>query len=346
VIRKLALVLVLAVGVFWLVSTFAFGYPAKMQAVDNLTNAFRPVFTDAGIQQSKADIATINSFATDFQTKAVPALAKQLNLTPAQLVAALGAQYPDVGKGVQQLPVSLPYFNHLVEGLAAQEHNFQQADAIPTKTLPATTVHWLFVILGLLTLGIGLFGLLLRPKSAALLLSVSAAVGLAVIAVTMILSVPSKARAVDAMTDAFRPVFTTQGAAQTRAYLTAVQNMDKQLTAEALPGLAAMLKVTPGQLSASLTQNFPTVATGLQQMPQILSRFDVLVTKIEDNVGNFQLADSIPTSGTPTTMLVAQLVVPAGVLVFVGVLGLGIPLATTRRRESPTVAAASMASVS
>jgi hypothetical protein len=217
VIRKLALVLVLAVGVFWLVSTFAFGYPAKMQAVDNLTNAFRPAFTDAGIQQSKADIATINSFATDFQTKAVPALAKQLNLTPAQLVAALGAQYPDVGKGVQQLPVSLPYFNHLVEGLAAQEHNFQQADAIPTKTLPATTVHWLFVILGLLTLGIGLFGLLLRPKSAALLLSVSAAVGLAVIAVTMILSVPSKARAVDAMTDAFRPVFPTQGAAQTRA---------------------------------------------------------------------------------------------------------------------------------
>jgi hypothetical protein len=52
--RKLALALVLMSGLFWLGSTFAFNYPAKTQAVDNLTDSFRPVFSNAGISPRKA----------------------------------------------------------------------------------------------------------------------------------------------------------------------------------------------------------------------------------------------------------------------------------------------------
>ena len=320
-------------------------YPAKTQAVDNLTNSFRPVFTDAGIKQSQKDIASLDQFATQFQTRAIPSLAKQLSVTPDQLVAALSDRYPDVGKGVQELPTSLPYFTRLVEDLAAQQRNFHQADAIPTKNLPATTIHWLFVILGILAIAMAAVGLLLRPKSSTVTLAGSAVGGLALIAVSLILSVPSKAKAVDAMTDAFRPVFTAQSATQTRAYLTTVQNMDQQLMDGALPGLAAMLKVSPEQLSASLKQNFPAVATGLQQMPQILSRFDGLVANIERNVKNFQLADSIPSQGTHTTMLEDQLAVPAGVLVLAGLTGLGVPMATARvraRRPPPVASAGSV----
>ena len=43
-IRKISLTLVIAVGVFWLVSTLALGYSKKTQAVDNLTNSFSDVF--------------------------------------------------------------------------------------------------------------------------------------------------------------------------------------------------------------------------------------------------------------------------------------------------------------
>ena len=333
VAKKIALIVVLVAGVVWMGSAIAFSYPAKTQAVDNLTNAFRPTFTNAGIKQAKSDIATINQFASQFQTKAVPALAQELHLTPAQLVGAVSTQYPEVGKGIAQLPTSLPYFNHLVDGLAAQQHNFQLADAIPTKNLPTTTVYWLFFILGLIAVAVALVGLFLRRQLARAMFVVSLVLGLAVIGVSLMLSVPTKAQAVDNLTNAFRPVFTTQGAAQTREYLTNVQNMDKQLTSAALPGLASMLKVTPAQLDASLGQNFPAVATGLQQMPAILSRFNVLVTGIQQNVGNFQLADSIPTKNTPTTLLQGQLVGPAGVIALVGLLGLVLSTATTRDRK-------------
>lgn len=332
-IKRVALGLVFMVGAFWLISTFALGYPAKTQAVDNLTNSFRPVFTNAGERQAKADITTVDSFAAGFQGQAVPALARQLKMTPDQLIAALGKQYPAVGTGVQQLPTILPYFNHLVDGLQAQQSNFQQADAIPAKNLPATTVHWLFVILGAVTIalaGLGLF----RPRLAGAALVVAGVFGIVVIAVTLILSVPAKTQAVDNMTNAFRPVFTTQGAAQTRQYLQTVEAMDTQLNNQALPGLAGLLKVTPAQLDRSLGTSFPAVATGLKQLPAILGRFNVLVTKIQDNVTNFQQADSIPTKGTPTTLLQAQLAVPAGALIVAGLFGAAVPTMQRASRKN------------
>ncbi|GAA1162922.1 hypothetical protein [Nocardioides aquiterrae] len=327
-IRRIAAGLVLLVGAFWLVSTFALGYSGKTAAVDDMTGDFRPVFSDAGLKQTNADIDTVNAFAAQFQKEAVPALAQQLGMTPDEFVGTLGKQYPDVGAGMQQLPESLPYFNGMVDQLNQQQGNFHDADAIPTGFLPAKTVHWLFVALGIVAVGLGLS--LLRTSAGRRLLIGVVALGVAVVAVTFVLSVPQKAQAVDDMTGAFRPVFTDAGAQQTRDYLTTIQKMDDQLNAEALAGLATMLGVTPDQLATSLGEQFPAVGAGLQKMPDILARFDTLVTKIENNVDTFQQADAIPTESKPTTWLVAQLLVPAGILILAGGGGL---LASRRRVE-------------
>ena len=45
---QLCLFLLIVVGAFWLVGTFALDYPAKTQAVDDLLGALRPAFTDTG----------------------------------------------------------------------------------------------------------------------------------------------------------------------------------------------------------------------------------------------------------------------------------------------------------
>jgi len=347
--RRIAAALVLGVGGFWLIGTLTLSYPHKTQAVDNLTSSFRPVFTNAGIHQSKTDIATLNAFASQFQNTAVPQLARQLNIPPQQLIATLSNQYPDVGKALQQLPTSLPYFNTMVSDLAAQQQNFHRLDAIPTKTIAATSVTWLFVMLGVIVISLAAI-MLVKPAWARAPFIAAAVLGVGVVVISLVLSVPTKTRAVDDLTNTFRPVFTTQGAAQTRAYLATVQAMDKQLTAEALPGLASLLKVTPAQLTASMATGSPAVATGLQQMPQILDRFDVLVTKIENNITNFALADSIPSKGTPTTLLEWQLVAPAALLILAGGLGIAVPAPTRRRsaalaaRRSPSPVPGALAS--
>jgi hypothetical protein len=319
-IRKTSLTLVAAVGVFWLASTFVLGYSTKTQAVDNLTNSFRPAFTNASIAQGDADIKVAKNFAQQFQTQAAPALAKQVNLTPEQFVQAVSTQYPAVGQGLTQLPQILTYFDTVQRTIAAQQTNFHQADAIPTKSLPNTAVHWMFVILGITALAAGGSALVLRRRIVAVMAGV---LGVGVIATTLILSVPAKTHAVDNMTAAFRPIFTTQSTEQARSYIATLHAMDTQLTAEALPGLAAMLKVTPQQFTESLASAFPEIATGLQELPAILGRIDTLVTTVSDNIDNFTLADAIPTRTLSATGVEWQLAIPAAVLI-IAATGLGV----------------------
>ncbi len=68
--RTLCLTLVIVAGGFWLVGAFALDYPAKTQAVDDLTGALRPTFFAPGIGHANTDIATAKRFASDFHANA------------------------------------------------------------------------------------------------------------------------------------------------------------------------------------------------------------------------------------------------------------------------------------
>jgi hypothetical protein len=332
VVRKISLVLIIVAGAFWAASAFVLDYPSKTQAVDHLTNSFRPAFTDAALAQSAADVHTSSTFAADFRTKAAPALAQQLHVTPEQFLTTVAQQYPAVGAGLTQLPQILAYFDSVHRTMADQQTNFHQADAIPTKSLPNTTVTWLFVVPGIVAIVLGVAGFFLRRRAVPVL---AAVLGVGVIVTTLVISTPAKTRGVDRLNEAFRPIITTQSAAQARSYLTTLQAMQTQLTNQALPGLAAELHVTPQQLSTTLAAGFPTVATGLQQLPAILGRIGTLVDAVGNNVGNFRLADAIPTKDLPTSDVEWQFVIPGGALVLAGVAG----GAFARRRSSEDVPA-------
>jgi hypothetical protein len=105
--------------------------------------------------------------------------------------------------------------------------------------------------------------------------------------------------------------------------------MQTQLASQALPGIAALLKQTPAEFAGQVSTQFPTVAAGLIALPGVLSRLDHLIALIDSNVHNFQLSDSIPTKTLPTTLIQAQIVVPAAVLILAGLLGL-LPSAAGR----------------
>jgi hypothetical protein len=315
VIRRVSLAVVIIVGAFWVASALALDYPAKTQAVDDLTNSFRPAFTDAALAQSATDLRTSTTFADDFRTKAAPALAQQLHMTPDQFLAAVAQQYPAVGAGLTQLPQILAYFDSVQKTMSDQQHDFRQADAIPTESLPNTTVTWLFVLPGIAAIVLGVVGFVFWRRTVPAL---AALLGLGIIITTLVISTPAKTRAVDRLNDAFRPIFTTQSASQASGYVTTLRAMDTQLSQQALPGLASQLNVTPQQLNTMLAANFPTVATGLQQMPTILGRIDALVTAVSVDVQNFRLADSIPTKDLATTNVEWQFAIPAALLVVAG----------------------------
>jgi hypothetical protein len=317
-----ALAIVFVVGAVMSVGALVIGLPAKTQGVDNLTNAFRPAFRPNALAQTRKDMDTVKAMAAELDTKAIPALAAQLHTSPDQFRASLASGFPAVGAGMRQLPTILPYFDGVVGGLQAQAGNFHLADAIPAKPFPATFVTYLFLLPGLALAAVAGLALVRPARFRIVALGVAAAVGAVLIVAPLALSVPKKSQAVDGLTNAFRPVFSSEGARTTGAYMDTVQAMADELTGKALPALATQLKITPDQLGQAMAANFPAVATGVNQLGTILPRFQALVSGVEKNTTNFRLADSIPTASTPTTLLHWLFVLPALVLVTTGGAGL------------------------
>lgn len=144
-----ALIVGAILGVVLIVAPLVLSVPKKAQAVDNLTNAFRPAFTETGARTARAYMDGFSAMAAELQEKTLPALAQALNMTPAQLQSFIGSNFPAVAKGIGELPRALPRFEGLVRGIEDNVGNFRRADAVPTANTPTTLLHWLFEFSGL-----------------------------------------------------------------------------------------------------------------------------------------------------------------------------------------------------
>lgn len=320
---RLVSVFALVMGVLLVAIPVTTNLFSKASAVDDLTDDLRPAFTDAQLAQADEDMGAIEAMSAQLAGEAIPALAEQFGATPDAFAGSLATDYPKVGAGMQQLGTILPYFRGIVDGLAAQQHNFHLADAIPTKDLPAIVVPFLFLVPGLVLAAVA--ALAQRRKRSNTVAPLAIAIGAVLVIAPLLLSVPAKTQAVDELTNAFRPVFSTEGVATTRANLDTVHAMVDELLGSALPGLAQGLAMPAADFQAFLGENFPDVAAGLGSIDEILGRFDGLVGAVESDTTSFHRADSIPTGGTPTTLLHWLFVVP-GVILLLGGAALSEPL--------------------
>lgn len=327
---------VAAVGALLFVFPFATGLISKTQGVEYLTGNLRAAFEPQALEQTRADMSTIQAMADQLQAQTLPALPAALGMSPEQFQQFMGQNFPDVAIGVGQLDTILPKFQNLVTGLDTQAPNFRAADQIPTNFLPSTTVPLLFLIPGallvVLAAGALVFGhSLSRTTLSRATLVVSVVTGLVFVGAPWVLSVPAKASAVDDLTAAFDQVFTDEGAASIRADFTVIEKMADQLQTQTVPALMQGLKMDPTQFQAFMVENFPAVADGMAQLDDILPRFAGLVTGIDQNVGNFQQAASIPTAEHATTTLTWWFVLPGIALIILG--GAGLLAGTSARDE-------------
>lgn len=158
-------------GVVTIVVTYVLNVPGKTQSVDNLTNAFRPVFTTSATPLS---IATAQKYldgvaAADAELRAT--LLDRLSdliqpkLTKNQVAAALTSASPKVAKALFGKDSVNPKVTPLVgivgrfDVLAAKVKKgisqFKDADNLPGIGWPTTTVQALLVIPAILLIGCG-----------------------------------------------------------------------------------------------------------------------------------------------------------------------------------------------
>ena len=329
-LTRSALAAVVLIGAFLIVLPLATSLPGKSDASGVMMSAFRPQMTDAALAQGRVDQQTMTAMADQLNNAMIPAVAAQMHMTPAQLSEYLAANFPATGKGMAALPSMLPFFANLQNTMQGQQANFQQADQIPTGFLPPTTMTALFVIPGALLVLAGLFGFY-RPARVRSTFAAAGVVSLLTVVGLLSVSMSSKAAAADEMTTAFQPVFAAQNVQQARAYTDTAQAMSTEFTTATLPGLATALHVTPAQLTATMAQDFPAVATGVAQLPQIVQRMQTATGLIEANVDNYNQSASIPWSPGSMSTMFWFMMAPA--LLALGVAG-GALVAGTRR---PTV---------
>jgi hypothetical protein len=288
-------------------------------AFENLITDFRPALTQQSIDTAHADIAGLAAVQTEFSTKLVPALSQQLKMTPDQFNGFVSQNFPKVAAGMGALPTAIPTFDGLINTLDKQRPLFASADAIPTKSLPATTVPWALLGAGVLVFLIGLAALR-SPKAGG---AAALVVGLVLLVVPMVLSLPGKAADADQLNANLKPIYTQALVDNAKGALGTIGAMGAEMQTTMLPALATQLKMTPEQLQTFLGTNFPATAKALQTMPATMERFNGLVKVFDNNLGNYETLKPVGLA-----RLILILMVSGGLVAVLGAVSV-----VTARRE-------------
>ena len=282
--RKAAGALVVVVGLVLIGSTFVNNLFEVGPAFEEMIDDFRPMLTDEALGTAKTDIAGLAAVADEFENAVVPGMSAQLGMDPQQFGAFLGESFPDVAQGAAALPEIATTFNGLIGTLEAEQGRFASADAIPTESLPATTVPWGMLAAGVLAVVVGVVMFAKLRLGSMLALSL----GVLLVAIPALLSLTDKAADADQLNENLEPVYTAELVSGAQGALGVVGAMGAQLQSDMLPALAQQLEMQPDQLSGFIGENFPAMAGVMANMETTMGRFDGMVGSFDANLDNYE----------------------------------------------------------
>jgi hypothetical protein len=153
--RRAAPAVAVIIGTVLIIVPLAVSIPSKTRALEHFTAALRPVFSTATSDQAARYLTVTQRMNNQLQSEMIPALAKALHRTPAQVDGLLVSRYPEFTTGVSQLDGIVVRTRALVRLVRTNINNFDQTASIPLSSWAATTTVWLFLIPGLLLVVFG-----------------------------------------------------------------------------------------------------------------------------------------------------------------------------------------------
>lgn len=303
--RKLAAGVMVLIGIGFVAITLIANLFSVGPAFDRLTDGFRPIMTQSAITTAQHDVQGLSAAGTEIQSALLPALAQQLNTTPAQLQQLMAQQYPDVMKGLQALPTITPQFNALLATLDKTQPLFVSADAIPTKDIPATSVPWSLLVVGLVALGLGVL-VWFSPRARAPI--IATVLGAALIALPLSMNMVNKASNADQMNANLKPLYNQSLIDNSRGALTTLGAMGTQMQQQMLPQLAGQLHITVAQLQATLKQVAPTTAGLLGGFDATMARFDNMIGQFDKHLGDYKTLKPVSFEPIVWSMIVGGIV--------------------------------------
>lgn len=298
--RKTAGTLVAVVGIAFIGSVIVNQLFSVGPAFESMSDGFRPAMQPAAIAALTNDLAGLRAVSDEFGSKAVPTFSAAMQMTPEQFTSFMQQTYPDVAAGIAALPGIATNFRGVVGTLANERDRFARADAIPTSSLPATTIPWGLLVAGIVLLGLGVW-IFVRPVRGVAI--AAAIVGALLVAVPLVLSLPGKASAADTMNEHLKPVYTAQMLTGAKGALGTVGAMGSQMQ-EMLPALGQQLGMDETQLNAFLGESLPAMAQGMQAMPAAMGRFTSMVQTFRAHLTDYDTIKDVAFVPIVWTMIV------------------------------------------
>jgi hypothetical protein len=117
-----------------------------------MNSNLKPFYTQQLITNATAGLTTVGAMGTEMQTKMLPALATQLNMTPAQLQAFMASSFPATTAALADMPAAMGRFESLVATFDQHLGDYQVLE--PVSLAP---IVWFMIVGGglLLLLGVG-----------------------------------------------------------------------------------------------------------------------------------------------------------------------------------------------
>jgi hypothetical protein len=132
-------------GVVLLIATFALSLPQKAADADELNDQLEPIYTQELIDGATASLGVVSAMGDEMQTKMLPDLAAQMGMSPDELNAFLGENFPATAAAMQSMPESLPRFQDFVGVFAVNLDNYETIQPVSF-----TPIIWMMVIGGVL----------------------------------------------------------------------------------------------------------------------------------------------------------------------------------------------------
>jgi hypothetical protein len=134
--------------------------PSKADAADTMNSNFKPVYTAEFVGKAQQSLAAMKAMGAELQTKLLPDLAVQMQMSPDQLQGYLQANFPTMAAGMAAMPAAFARFDNLVNAFDASLDNYDTLR--PVKLVP---IVWATIVAGLLVAGTA--GIVLAQGAAA-----------------------------------------------------------------------------------------------------------------------------------------------------------------------------------
>lgn len=282
--RRGRLVAALVVGLGLVAAPAIFQMFSRAPKGGDMINNFRPYMTKAEISKLQGYMSEIDTADAEESRLLLPALQQHLGLDSAG-VKGTYASYADFRTRWEAIDADM---SDMLATMHRDIDNYEAVDALP----PFPLFPWFFVGPGVLIAGAAGWGLLRarhgrsgRGARVALIV-----LGLGVVAAPVFFQMFTRAPKGAEMIDDFRPFMTTKKVQTIQGYFLVMGAGEGTLRTQVLPALEAGGGGSAPQLEAQL----PATKKFMTDWPTISNEFAPMIGTMNDNVGNYQAVDALP----------------------------------------------------